>query len=89
MVIGWARRPWGMLFAAMHSKDDIPTVLNNSATKHRIDVHYGRACGWADRLAALDACHAVEPCEAMIGRLRIRQAIGGLRRGNCQETKAI
>ena len=30
----------GMLFAAMHSKNDIPTVLNTYAAKHNIDVNY-------------------------------------------------
>ncbi|WP_306153742.1 sirohydrochlorin chelatase [Roseovarius sp. MMSF_3281] len=35
----------GMLFAAMHSKNDIPTVLNTYATKHGIDVQYGRELG--------------------------------------------
>ena len=32
----------GMLFAAMHSKNDIPTVLNTYAAKHGIEVSYGR-----------------------------------------------
>ena len=35
----------GMLFAAMHAKNDIPTVLNTYATKHDIDVRYGRELG--------------------------------------------
>ena len=35
----------GMLFAAMHAKNDIPTVLNTYAAKHQIDVHYGRELG--------------------------------------------
>ena len=35
----------GMLFAAMHAKNDIPTVLNTYAAKHGIDVHYGRELG--------------------------------------------
>ena len=35
----------GMLFAAMHSKNDIPTVLNTYAAKHGIEVSYGRELG--------------------------------------------
>ena len=35
----------GMLFAAMHAKNDIPTVLNTYAAKHGVDVHYGRELG--------------------------------------------
>jgi len=31
----------GMLFAAMHAKNDIPTVLNTYATKHGMQVSYG------------------------------------------------
>ena len=32
----------GMLFAAMHAKNDIPTVLNTYAARHGITVEYGR-----------------------------------------------
>ncbi len=35
----------GMLFAAMHAKNDIPTVLNTYAAKHNITVEYGRELG--------------------------------------------
>ncbi|RYH01651.1 sirohydrochlorin chelatase [Salipiger sp. IMCC34102] len=35
----------GMLFAAMHAKNDIPTVLNTYATQHGMDIHYGRELG--------------------------------------------
>jgi len=35
----------GMLFAAMHAKNDIPTVLNTYAAKHGIAVDYGRELG--------------------------------------------
>ncbi|MEJ6709412.1 MAG: sirohydrochlorin chelatase [Amylibacter sp.] len=35
----------GMLFAAMHSKNDIPTVLNTYAAKHDVEVSYGRELG--------------------------------------------
>ncbi len=35
----------GMLFAAMHAKNDIPTVLNTYAAEHGITVQYGRELG--------------------------------------------
>jgi sirohydrochlorin cobaltochelatase len=42
----------GMLFAAMHSKNDIPTVLNTYAKKHGIDVRYGRELGVDPKMIA-------------------------------------
>ena len=35
----------GMLFAAGHAKNDIPSVLNTYAAKHGIDIGYGRELG--------------------------------------------
>jgi len=35
----------GMLFAAMHAKNDIPSVLNTYAKTHDINVQYGRELG--------------------------------------------
>ena len=35
----------GMLFAAMHAKNDIPTVLTTYAAEHGIEVSYGRELG--------------------------------------------
>ncbi len=35
----------GMLFAAMHAKNDIPSVLNTYAAQHGIEVSYGRELG--------------------------------------------
>ncbi|MEM8699858.1 MAG: sirohydrochlorin chelatase [Pseudomonadota bacterium] len=35
----------GMLFAAMHAKNDIPTVLNTYAAEHGVKVQYGRELG--------------------------------------------
>ena len=32
----------GMLFAAMHAKNDIPTVLNTYAAQNGVTVQYGR-----------------------------------------------
>jgi len=42
----------GMLFAAMHSKNDIPTVLNTYAAKHGITVSYGRELGVDPKMIA-------------------------------------
>lgn len=74
----------GMLFAAMHTKNDIPTVLNSYAAEHGIDVRYGRDLGIdpkmiaaaGDRVrAAVDAAnikHGAVPleetCLVVIGR---------------------
>ena len=71
----------GMLFAAMHAKNDIPTVLNTYAARHGLDIRYGRELGVdpkmiaaaADRIeAALDAAPGDVPrhetCLVVIGR---------------------
>ncbi len=42
----------GMLFAAMHSKNDIPTVLNTYAAKHGIEISYGRELGVDPKMVA-------------------------------------
>ncbi|PIE13633.1 MAG: sirohydrochlorin chelatase [Rhodobacterales bacterium] len=42
----------GMLFAAMHTKNDIPTVLNTYAAKHGITVSYGRELGVDPKMIA-------------------------------------
>jgi sirohydrochlorin cobaltochelatase len=42
----------GMLFAAMHSKNDIPTVLNSYAAEHGIEVSYGRELGVDPKMIA-------------------------------------
>ncbi|MGO4914295.1 sirohydrochlorin chelatase [Pseudogemmobacter sp. W21_MBD1_M6] len=42
----------GMLFAAMHAKNDIPTVLNTYAAKHGIEVSYGRELGVDPKMIA-------------------------------------
>ena len=42
----------GMLFAAMHSKNDIPTVLNTYGAEHGIDVCYGRELGVDPKMVA-------------------------------------
>ncbi len=73
----------GMLFAAMHAKNDIPTVLNTYAAKHDIDVSYGRELGVDPKMIAaagariqdaIDAANAKTPvsledtCLVVIGR---------------------
>ncbi|MFK5997191.1 MAG: sirohydrochlorin chelatase [Rhodobacterales bacterium] len=42
----------GMLFAAMHSKNDIPTVLNKYAAENNIEVLYGRELGVDPKMIA-------------------------------------
>ncbi|MCB1368470.1 MAG: sirohydrochlorin chelatase [Rhodobacteraceae bacterium] len=42
----------GMLFAAMHTKNDIPTVLNTYGAKHGVDVTYGRELGVDPKMIA-------------------------------------
>ncbi|MGR3566882.1 MAG: sirohydrochlorin chelatase [Pseudooceanicola nanhaiensis] len=42
----------GMLFAAMHAKNDIPTVLNTYAAEHGIEVSYGRELGVDPKMVA-------------------------------------
>ncbi|WP_308915946.1 sirohydrochlorin chelatase [Jannaschia sp. LMIT008] len=74
----------GMLFAAMHAKNDIPTVLNSYAAEHGLDVSYGRELGVdpkmlaaaagrvRDAIAAADAAYGPVPlhdtCLVVIGR---------------------
>ena len=74
----------GMLFAAMHTKNDIPTVLAKYAQEHAVEVTYGRELGVAPGMlaaagarvrAAVDAANAdlgevalEETCLVVIGR---------------------
>ncbi|WP_424990300.1 sirohydrochlorin chelatase [Fluviibacterium sp. S390] len=53
----------GMLFAAMHSKNDIPTVLNTYAATHGIEVSYGRELGVDPKMIAAAAAR-IEAAEA-------------------------
>ena len=50
----------GMLFAAMHAKNDIPTVLNTYAAQHGIDVRYGRELGVDPKMIAAAAARVQE-----------------------------
>lgn len=45
----------GMLFAAMHAKNDIPTVLNTYAVKYDLTVSYGRELGVDPKMIAAAA----------------------------------
>ena len=54
----------GMLFAAMHSKNDIPTVLNTYAAQHGMQISYGRELG-------------VDPKMVRAAAERIRDAVAG------------
>jgi len=45
----------GMLFAAMHAKNDIPTVLNTYAAQHGIKVSYGRELAVDPKMVAAAA----------------------------------
>lgn len=42
----------GMLFSAMHTKNDIPTVLNKYGAEHGISVSYGRELGVSPKMIA-------------------------------------
>jgi sirohydrochlorin cobaltochelatase len=42
----------GMLFAAMHAKNDIPSVLNAYANQHDLKIEYGRDLGVDDKMIA-------------------------------------
>ncbi len=53
----------GMLFAAMHAKNDIPTVLNTYAAKHEIDIRYGRELGVDPKMIAAAAGRVREAVE--------------------------
>jgi len=73
----------GMLFAAMHAKNDIPTVLNTYAARHGVEISYGRELGVDPKMIAaagarvqdaIDAANAKTPianedtCFVVIGR---------------------
>jgi sirohydrochlorin cobaltochelatase len=45
----------GMLFAAMHAKNDIPSVLNTYAANHGIRIDYGRDLGVDPKMLAAAA----------------------------------
>ncbi len=62
----------GMLFAAMHTKNDIPTVLARYAAEHGIEVTYGRELGVDPKMlaAAGDRVRAaVKAADADLGQV--------------------
>lgn len=66
----------GMLFAAMHSKNDIPTVLNTYAAKHGIEVSYGRELGVDPKMIAAAGARvqqAVDAANAEHGELPLEE----------------
>ncbi|MDE0590794.1 sirohydrochlorin chelatase [Halocynthiibacter sp. C4] len=66
----------GMLFAAMHAKNDIPTVLNTYAAKHGIDVSYGRELGVDPKMIAAAGARvqeAVDKANAEHGELPLEE----------------
>ncbi len=66
----------GMLFAAMHTKNDIPTVLNTYAKKHSVDVTYGRELGVDPKMIAAAGARvqeAVEAANAEYGELPLEE----------------
>jgi len=66
----------GMLFAAMHAKNDIPTVLNTYAKKHNIRIDYGRELGVDPKMIAASAERiraAMEKADEKWGELPISE----------------
>lgn len=54
----------GMLFAAMHAKNDIPTVLNTYGAKHGMQVSYGRELGVDPKMIAAAASRIQDAVDA-------------------------
>ena len=54
----------GMLFAAMHAKNDIPSVLNTYAAENGIEVSYGRELGVDPKMIAAAADRIRQALEA-------------------------
>lgn len=54
----------GMLFAAMHAKNDIPTVLNTYAAEHGIEVSYGRELGVDPKMIAAAGARVKDAVDA-------------------------
>ncbi len=62
----------GMLFAAMHAKNDIPTVLNTYAAQHGVEVRYGRELGVDPKMIAAAGARvqqAVDKANATLGEI--------------------
>lgn len=66
----------GMLFAAMHAKNDIPTVLNTYAARHGIEVRYGRELGVDPKMIAAAGARvqeAVDRANAELGPVALHE----------------
>ncbi|MEM7238543.1 MAG: sirohydrochlorin chelatase [Pseudomonadota bacterium] len=66
----------GMLFAAMHAKNDIPTVLNTYAAKHGITLQYGRELGVDPKMIAAAGARvqeAVDRANADLGAVDLHE----------------
>lgn len=66
----------GMLFAAMHTKNDIPTVLNAYGAEHGIEVTYGRELGVDPKMIAAAGARvqeAVAEANATLGALPLHE----------------
>ncbi|MEM7177575.1 MAG: sirohydrochlorin chelatase [Pseudomonadota bacterium] len=64
----------GMLFAAMHAKNDIPTVLNTYAAKHGIKIEYGRELGVDPKMIAAAGARvqeAIDRANSELGNVAI------------------
>ncbi|MDD9717303.1 sirohydrochlorin chelatase [Dinoroseobacter sp. PD6] len=64
----------GMLFAAMHSKNDIPTVLSTYAAGHGMQISYGRELGVDPKMVAAAgdrAMQAVARANAELGEVAL------------------
>lgn len=64
----------GMLFAAMHAKNDIPTVLNTYAAANGIAVSYGRELGVDPKMIAAAGARiqqAVDTANATLGEVAL------------------
>lgn len=60
----------GMLFAAMHAKNDIPSVLDSYAQEHGIAVEYGRELGVDPKMIAAAAAR-IEDAEAQANKAQL------------------
>ncbi|WP_226782129.1 sirohydrochlorin chelatase [Oceaniglobus trochenteri] len=66
----------GMLFAAMHAKNDIPTVLNTYGARHGITVQYGRELGVDPKMIAAAGARideAVQRANAELGEVPLHE----------------
>lgn len=54
----------GMLFAAMHAKNDIPSVLNAYGQKHGLKIDYGRDLGVDEKMVQAAASRIDDAIEA-------------------------